>query len=77
MQCAARSIAGAAAVVIAGVFQELIQLMLQYEGAVGAVRDFIYTWEGLTPQGAVAVFAGAVLAQQLWSGTARQAARRR
>ncbi len=44
---------GAIAVLIAGVFQELIQLMLQqYEGPVGEFRDFLYTWEGLSPQGA-------------------------
>ena len=50
-------IPGAAAVVIAGVFQELIQLILQqYEGTIGEVRDFVYTWEGLSPQGAIAVF---------------------
>jgi len=48
---------GAIAVVVAGVFQELIQLMLQqYEGPVGDFRDFIYTWEGLSPQGAVTIF---------------------
>ncbi len=62
-------VAGAAAVVIAGVFQELIQLILQYGGAVGAVRDFVYTWEGLTGQGAIAVFIGAVILQILWSST--------
>ena len=50
-------IPGAVAVVVAGVFQELIQLMLQqYEGIVGVIRDFLYTWEGLSQQGAVAVF---------------------
>ncbi|MGA9868438.1 MAG: hypothetical protein WBQ75_18585 [Acetobacteraceae bacterium] len=62
-------IAGVGAVVIAGVFQELIQLMLQYEGTIGAIRDFLYTWEGLTPKGAVTVFAGAVLVQLVWSRT--------
>ncbi len=49
-------VAGAAAVVIAGVFQELIQLMIQYEGIIGWIRDFVYTWQGLRPQGAVAIF---------------------
>ncbi|HME28098.1 MAG TPA: branched-chain amino acid ABC transporter permease [Acetobacteraceae bacterium] len=48
---------GAIAVAIAGVFQELIQLMLQqYEDSIGDFREFIYTWEGLSPQGAVAIF---------------------
>jgi branched-chain amino acid transport system permease protein len=49
-------IAGASAVVVGGVFQELIQLMVQFEGPVGDVRDFFYTWEGLSPEGAVAIF---------------------
>ena len=53
---------GAIAVVVAGVFQELIQLMLQqYEGPIGDFRDFIYTWEGLSPQGAVTIFILAAL----------------
>ncbi len=48
---------GAIAVLIAGVFQELIQLMLQqYEGPVGDFREFIYTWEGLSQQGAITTF---------------------
>jgi branched-chain amino acid transport system permease protein len=49
-------LAGISSVVIAGVFQELIQLMLQYEGPVGMVRDFFYTWEGLSPEGAAVIF---------------------
>jgi branched-chain amino acid transport system permease protein len=65
-------IAGASAVVVAGVFQELIQLMLQYEGLIGNIRDFFYTWEGLSPQGAAAIFVIAVIASQI-----RGAARRR
>ncbi len=48
---------GLIAVLVAGVFQELIQLMLQnYEGPVGDFRDFVYTWEGLSPQGALTIF---------------------
>lgn len=50
-------IPGAIAVLIAGVFQELIQLILQqYEGPIGDFRDFVYTWEGLSQQGAITVF---------------------
>jgi len=52
-------IAGVAAVVIAGVFQELIQIMMQAGAAIGAVRDLLYTWDGLTVQGAVIVFVAA------------------
>ncbi|MCW3476734.1 branched-chain amino acid ABC transporter permease [Limobrevibacterium gyesilva] len=49
---------GATAVVVAGVFQELIQLMLQqYEGVVNDVRAFLYSWEGLNPAGAITIFA--------------------
>ncbi len=55
-----------AAVVIAGVFQELIQLMLQYEGPIGAVRDMLYDWNGLTPLGAVIVFVAAAVIHQAW-----------
>ena len=59
-------IPGAAAVVIGGVFQELIQLMVQqYEGVVGDIRDFIYTWEGLTPEGAATIFIVAALCSEL------------
>jgi branched-chain amino acid transport system permease protein len=59
-------IPGAVAVMVAGVFQELIQLMVpQYEGVVGDVRDYIYTWEGLSLQGAVAIFVVAALCSGL------------
>jgi branched-chain amino acid transport system permease protein len=58
-------IAGAAAVVVAGVFQELIQLMLQFEGTVGDIREFFYTWEGLSPQGAGVIFLIAAAASLL------------
>lgn len=62
-------VTGAAAVVVGGVFQQLIQLMVQYGGVIGTVRDFLYTWEGLRPQGAVAIFvlaAAASLATFRW-----------
>jgi branched-chain amino acid transport system permease protein len=63
LRCA--MIAGASAVVVAGVFQELIQLMLQFEGTIGTIRDFLYTWEGLSPQGAVVIFIAAAVASQI------------
>ena len=57
---------GAIAVVVAGVFQELIQLMLQqYEGLVGEIRDFIYTWEGLTLEGAAVIFVVAAVVSEI------------
>jgi len=60
-------IAAVTAVILAGVFQELIQLMLQYEGPIGAVRDTLYVWNGLTPQGAVIVFVVAAAIHQAWA----------
>ena len=57
---------GAIAVAVAGVFQELIQLMLQqYEDAIGDFREFIYTWEGLSPQGAITIFILAALCSEV------------
>ncbi|HTC07416.1 MAG TPA: branched-chain amino acid ABC transporter permease [Acetobacteraceae bacterium] len=51
-------IPGAVTVLVAGVFQELIQLMLQqYQGIVTDIQDLLYTWEGLTAQGAIILFA--------------------
>jgi branched-chain amino acid transport system permease protein len=68
---------GAIAVVVAGVFQELIQLMMQqYEGPIGDFRDFVYTWEGLSPQGAVTIFIlVALCAEVIGSVFRRRAAR--
>ncbi len=68
---------GAIAVVVAGVFQELIQLMLQqYEGPVGEFRDFIYTWEGLSPQGAITIFIIVALASEVAGSIWRRRAAR-
>jgi len=47
---------GCMAVLFFGVFQELIQIMMQFNDAIGAVRDVLYTWEGLTPEGAAIIF---------------------
>ncbi|HET6197425.1 MAG TPA: branched-chain amino acid ABC transporter permease, partial [Acetobacteraceae bacterium] len=53
---------GAIGVLVAGVFQELIQLMLQqWGGIVTDIHDLIYDWEGLTQQGAVIVFVAVAL----------------
>ena len=60
-------IAGIVAVMIVGVFQELIQQMLPYTGPIGAVRQFVYVWEGLTPAGALVIFFIAALAWPAWS----------
>ena len=59
---------GAAAVVGAGVFQELIQIMMQSSAPLDALRARIYSWEGLTAPGAATVFAAgaAVAGVILW-----------
>ena len=68
---------GLIAVAVAGVFQELIQLMLQqYEGPVGELRDFIYTWEGLSQQGAVTIFLIVALCGEIFGSIWRRRAAR-
>jgi branched-chain amino acid transport system permease protein len=47
---------GLAFVVVFGVFQELIQIMMQFGELIGALREAIYSWEGLSLQGALAIF---------------------
>jgi branched-chain amino acid transport system permease protein len=64
-------IVGCTAVIIAGVFQELIQIMLQTSETLTAVNDQLYTWEGLTPQGAAIVFIVVVVVTLAWSAVAR------
>jgi branched-chain amino acid transport system permease protein len=68
---------GAITVIVAGVFQELLQLMLQqYEGPISDLHDFLYSWEGLTAQGAVAIFVVvALFAEIIGSVLRRRAAR--
>ena len=63
-------------VLVAGVFQELIQLMLQFD-AIGDVRDFVYTWEGLSLQGAGAIFVVALALALLWQVVRPRLAARR
>jgi branched-chain amino acid transport system permease protein len=53
---------GCAAFVIAGVFQELIQIMLQANDWTTSIQDILYTWEGLTAQGATILSLGGVVA---------------
>jgi branched-chain amino acid transport system permease protein len=65
---------GAVSVVVAGVFQELIQLILQqYEGVVSDIREFLYSWEGLKPVGAIMIFVAATLLAQLVGMVRRRA----
>jgi branched-chain amino acid transport system permease protein len=48
--------AGGTAVIVAGVFQELIQIMMQSSAPLDLMRARIYSWEGLTVPGAAIVF---------------------
>src|SRR5215831_13143484 len=46
---------GCMAVVFFGVFQELLQIMMQFD-AIAPAREFLYAYDGLTPEGAAAIF---------------------
>jgi len=62
---------GLASIVVFGVFQELIQIMMQYGKFIGALRDAIFTWEGLSPQGAAAIFVLACGGALVWTRVLR------
>jgi branched-chain amino acid transport system permease protein len=47
---------GVVSVFLIGLFSELIQLMLQYEGPILTIRNWLFTWEGLRGQGAILIF---------------------
>jgi branched-chain amino acid transport system permease protein len=64
---------GLAAVLFFGVFQEFIQIMMQFNDAIGVVRDFLYTYEGLTLEGAGAIFVIAVALSVLVIGRGQRA----
>lgn len=49
-------VVGCATVVVAGVFQQLVQIMMQGGVVIGTIRDTLYTWQGLRPQGAAILF---------------------
>ena len=63
---------GLAFVIVFGVFQELIQIMMQYGEIVGTLREAIYTWEGLSPEGAAIIFALAAGGAALWTTVLRR-----
>jgi branched-chain amino acid transport system permease protein len=64
-------VVGLAFVVIFGVFQELIQIMMQYGAFIGALRESLYTWEGLSPQGAAVIFVLACASEAIWTNALR------
>ena len=68
---------GAALVTIFGVFQELIQIMMQFGTLVGELREAIYTWEGLSPAGALAIFVVGAGGELLWTSVLRTPVRDR
>ncbi len=68
---------GVIAVVVVGVFQELIQLMLPTAEWFDPVHDLIYTYDGLTPEGGLVIFviAGGVSAFWTWYESGEAAAK--
>ena len=65
-------IVGLAFVLVFGVFQELIQIMMQFGELVGDLREALYTWEGLSPEGAAVIFVVAAGGAALWTTTLRR-----
>lgn len=57
---------GLATVLIVGLFQELLQIMLQEGSARSAIRELLFTSEGLSPRGALILFAVAGGTTALW-----------
>jgi branched-chain amino acid transport system permease protein len=70
-------VAGLALVIVFGVFQELIQIMMQSGEAIDALRQSIYTWEGLTLEGALKIFVLASGGAFVWTKWLREPARKR
>ncbi|HZZ60013.1 MAG TPA: branched-chain amino acid ABC transporter permease [Roseiarcus sp.] len=68
-------VVGLALVIVFGVFQELIQIMMQTGGAIDALRQSIYTWEGLTLQGALMIFVLGSGGAFVWTEWMREPAR--
>lgn len=68
---------GLALVAIFGVFQELIQIMMQFGPLVGDLREAIYTWEGLSPVGALVIFVVGGGGALLWTSVLRTPVRDR
>jgi len=59
--------AGVTATIVIGLFQELLQIILQgEEGVRAAIRQLIFVPEGLPPRGALEVFVVVLVASALW-----------
>ena len=50
-----------------GLFQELIQLMMQYEGIIETFRALIFTWDGLKLEAAIVIVVAVAVAVALWA----------
>lgn len=57
-----------------GLFQELLQIILGGEGMRAAIREMLFSADGLSPRGALIIFLGAAAWRAVW--TRRQAAAR-
>ncbi|MBV9113358.1 MAG: branched-chain amino acid ABC transporter permease [Hyphomicrobiales bacterium] len=62
---------GLAFVLFFGVFQELIQIMMQFGEVIGDLRETIFTWEGLNPTGAAIIFVLSAGGAYLWTKSLR------
>jgi branched-chain amino acid transport system permease protein len=60
-------IVGCSAVIFFGVFEELLQLMMQFNDLIDAVRETLYSWDGLELQGAVIIFIVAAGGSAVWT----------
>jgi branched-chain amino acid transport system permease protein len=65
-------VVGLVFVIVFGVFQELIQIMMQFGEFIGSLREAIYTWEGLSPRGSVAIFILGGGGALLWTSVLRR-----
>ncbi len=57
---------GLAAAGFVGLFQELLQLMMQYEGPIDRLRELFFTWDGLKMQGAFIIAIAVGVGVAVW-----------
>ena len=55
-----------------GLFQELLQLMLQYEGLVNSFREVLFTWDGLKLDAAFAIVVVVAAGVAVWMKNKKQ-----
>ncbi len=49
-----------------GLFQELIQLMLQHDGILNSIREVFFTWDGMSLQGGIIIAVAVGVGKSLW-----------